>query len=67
MISKSLRNLKRNHLSSISTIEVNDKCSNKERNDFLSEEDPDNQCPENKVITQVEKYDFMSKLPPCLK
>jgi len=35
-ISRSLRNKKRDHLSSISTIEVNDQCSDQEINDFLA-------------------------------
>jgi hypothetical protein len=48
-------------------IEVNDQCSDQEINDFLAQKDLDNQCPENEVITQVEQYDFVSKLPPCLK
>jgi hypothetical protein len=49
-IYKSLRNRKSDHLSSISTIEVNDQCSDQEINNFLAQEDPDNQCPENEAI-----------------
>jgi hypothetical protein len=67
LISRSLRNQKRDHLSSISMIEVNDQCSDQEINDFLAQEDPDNQCPGNEAITQFEQYDFVSKLPLCLK
>jgi hypothetical protein len=48
-------------------INVNDQCSDQEINDFLVQEHPDNQYSENEAITQVEQYDFVSKLPPCLK
>jgi hypothetical protein len=54
LISRSLRNQKKDHLSSISMIEVNDHYSNQEINDFLSQEDADNQCPGNETTTQVE-------------
>jgi hypothetical protein len=67
LISRSLRNRKRYHLRSISTIEVNDQCSYQEINGFLAPEDPENQCPGNEAITQFEQYDFVSKLPLCLK
>jgi hypothetical protein len=33
----------------------------------LAREDLENQCPRKEVVTQVEKYEFMSKLPPCLR
>jgi hypothetical protein len=36
LISRSLRNRKQDHLSSISLIEVNDHCSDDKINDFLS-------------------------------
>jgi hypothetical protein len=67
LISGSLRNRKNDHLSSISTIEVNDQCSYQEINDFLAQEYPNNQCPKNETTTQVEQYDFVYRLPPCLK
>jgi hypothetical protein len=67
LISRSLRNRKKDHLSSISTIEVNDHCSDQEINDFLAQEDPDNQSLKNETVGQVEQYDFVSRLPPCLK
>jgi hypothetical protein len=67
LISRSLRNHKKDHLSSILTIEVNDQCSDQEINDFLAQEDPDNQCPRNETNAQVEQYDFVSRFPPCLK
>jgi hypothetical protein len=67
LISRSLRNRKKDHLSSISTIEVNDHCSDQEINDFLAQEDPDNQCLGNETTGQDEQYDFVSRLPPCLK
>jgi hypothetical protein len=67
LISRNLRNQKKDHLSSIYTIEINDHYSYQEINDFLAREDPDNQCPDNEAITQIEQYDFVSKLPPCLE
>jgi hypothetical protein len=63
LISRSLRNRKKDHLSSISTIEVNDHCSDEEINDFLAQEDPDNQCLKNEIVGQDEQYDFVSSLP----
>jgi hypothetical protein len=36
-------------------------------NDFLAREDLENQCLGKEVVTQVEQYDFVSKLPPCLR
>jgi hypothetical protein len=53
LISRSLRNRKKDHLSSISMIEVNDHCSNEEINDFLAQEDLDNQCLNNDIVGQV--------------
>jgi hypothetical protein len=67
LISRKLRNRKSNHLSSIDPIEIDDRCSDREIDDFLAREDPENQCPRKEVVTQVEKYDFVSNLPPCLK
>jgi hypothetical protein len=67
LISRSLRNRKNDHLRSISTIEVNDHCSDEEINDFLALEDPYNQSLKNETVGQVEQYDFVSRLPLCLK
>jgi hypothetical protein len=67
LISRSLRNRKHDHLSSISMIKVNDHCSNDEINDFLAREDMDNQCLENETFGQVVQYNFVSRLPPFLK
>jgi hypothetical protein len=67
LISRSLRNKKHDHLSSISMIEVNDHCSDDEINDFLALEDLDNQCLGNETLGQAEQYDFVSRLPPFLK
>jgi hypothetical protein len=67
LISRNLRNRKSDHLSSIAMIEIDDQCSDPEINDFLAREDPENQCPRKEVVTQVEQYDFVSKLPPCLR
>jgi hypothetical protein len=54
-------------MSSIDTIKIDDKCSYREINQFLACEDPKDQCPGKGVVSQVEKYDFVSNLPPCLK
>jgi hypothetical protein len=69
LISRILRNRKKDHLRliSISTIEVNDSCSNQEINDFLAQEDTNIQCLGNETIGQDEQYEFVSGLPPCLK
>jgi hypothetical protein len=67
LISRSLRNQKKDHLSLISMIEVNDHCSDQEINDFLAQEDLDNQSLKNETVGQVEQYDFVSRLPPFLK
>jgi hypothetical protein len=67
LISRKLRNRKSNHLTSIDPIDINDQFSDWEIDNFLAREDPENQCPRKEVVTQVEKYDFVSKLPPCLK
>jgi hypothetical protein len=67
LISRSLRNRKQDHLSSISVIKVNDHCSEHEINDLLTREDVDNQCLENETIGQAIKYEFVSRLPLFLK
>jgi hypothetical protein len=67
LISRKLRNRKGNHLSSIDPIEIDDRCSDHEIEDFLAREDPKNQCSRREVITHVKQYDFMTNLPPCLK
>jgi hypothetical protein len=67
LISRKLRNQKSNHLSSIDPIEIDDRCSDREIDDFLAREDPKNQCSRKEVVTQVEQYDFVTNLPPCLK
>jgi hypothetical protein len=67
LISRSLRNRKKDHLSLISTIEVNHHYSDEEINDFLAWEHPNSQSLKNKIVSQVEKYDFVSRLHPCLK
>jgi hypothetical protein len=64
LISRNLRNRKSDHLSSIAMIEIDDQCSDREINDFLAREDPENQCPRKEVVTQVEQYDFVSKFTP---
>jgi hypothetical protein len=65
--SRKLRNKNSNHLSSIDPIEIDDRCSYQEIDDFLACEDAKNQCRRKEIVTQVEKYDFVSNLPPCLK
>jgi hypothetical protein len=67
LISRKLRNRKSNHLSSIDLIEIDDRCSYREIDDFLAREDPKNQCSRREVITHDEQYDFVTNLPPCLK
>jgi hypothetical protein len=67
LISRNLRNQKKDNLRSIPTIEVTDHYSDQEINDLLAQEDPDNQCPINKTIAQVGHHDFVSRLPSCLK
>ena len=48
-------------------IKIYDQCSYWEINNFLAREDLENQCPRKEVVTQVEQYDFVTKVPPCLK
>jgi hypothetical protein len=67
LISRNLRNRKSDHLSSIPMIEIDDQCSDQEINDFLAQENPDNLCLVEENTTQVEQYDFVTRLPPCLK
>jgi hypothetical protein len=67
LISRKLRNRKGNHLSSIEPIEIDDRGSDHEIEDFLIWEDPENQCSRREVITHFEPYDFVTNLPPCLK
>ena len=67
LIYRKIRNQKSNHLSSIDPIEIDDRCSYKEIDDFLARENLENRCPRKEVVAQVEKYDFVSNLPPCLK
>jgi hypothetical protein len=54
-------------LSSIDPIEINDRCLDREIDDFLGREDPKNQCSRREVITHDEQYNFVTNLPPCLK
>ena len=67
LISRKLRNRKSDHLILIITIEVNGQCLDGEINDFLAHEDPKNQCLGKEVVTPIEQYDSVTKLPPCLK
>jgi hypothetical protein len=67
LISRGLRNRKKDHLRSISTIKVNDHCLDEDINDFLAKEDPDNQCLKNEIVVQAKPYDFVSRLPMFLK
>ena len=46
-----LRNRKSNHLSLIDLIEIDDRCSDWEIDNFLAREDPENQCPRKEVVT----------------
>jgi hypothetical protein len=41
-------------MSSNAMIEINDQCPDRDINNFLAREDPENQCPEKEVVTQVE-------------
>jgi hypothetical protein len=61
LISRSLRNRSKPHLSSIDPIEVNE-VSDPEIENFLAEEDPD--CHKS---DPNQPYDFVNNLPPCLK
>jgi hypothetical protein len=67
LLCRKLRNRKENHLSSIDPIEIDDRCSNREIEDFLAREDPENQCYRREVITHVKQYEFVTNFPPCLK
>jgi len=51
LISIKIRNRKSNHLSSINLIEIDDRCSDQEIDDFLSHEEPKNECSRREVVT----------------
>jgi hypothetical protein len=61
LISRSLRNRSKPHLSSIDTIEINEE-SDPKIEDFLAEEDPD--CHKS---DPNQPYDYVNNLPLCLK
>jgi len=67
LVSRKLRNRKGNHLTSIDLIEIDDRCSDREIEDLLAREDPENQCSRREVITHVKQYDFVTNFPLCLK
>jgi hypothetical protein len=51
----------------IDLIEIDDRYSDQEIDDFLAREDPKNQCSREEVVTHVEQYDFVTNFPPCLR
>jgi hypothetical protein len=61
LISRSLRNKSKSHMSSIKVIEVHES-SDSEIEKFLAKEDPSYLKPD---LSQA--YDFVDNLPPCLK
>jgi hypothetical protein len=61
LISRSLRNKSKSHVSSIKAIEVHGSSDSKIKK-FLAEEDPSYSKPD---LSQT--YDFVDNLPPCLK
>jgi hypothetical protein len=67
LISRKLRNLQQDHLSSIPVIEVDDHFFEDEIDKFLDQEDVDDQFLGNEIDTDVIKYTFISNLPPFLK
>jgi hypothetical protein len=67
LISRSLRNRQRDHLSSIPVIEVDDHLSEDEIDKFLAQEDVDDQFLGNETGIEAIQYDFVSKLPSFLK
>jgi hypothetical protein len=51
LITRNLINQKSNHLISIDPIEIDDRCSDQEIDDFLSHEEPKNECSRREVVT----------------